>query len=281
MCLLFLVPRFLWQAFTRQGGLNIRRLVQTIKDKPDAEKGVDFVKRTLKSYLDRQNTLHGTICCGVRLRNFYFGYTLTYFSVKVLYVINTLAQFFLLNSFLSFHFTGYGVEALNKFFSGEDWFESPRFPRVTMCDFMIRHLGSNQHWYAIQCTLPINIYNDKVFLGIWVWLIVLTILNVLSIINWLISLTEGRRLATIGKYLTISRAISVEKESLLSSPTTSRVERTGRSVDYVEFTEYLHMDGFLIFKIIANNTDELVAGQIIEHLYRNYEPPSRSPISNV
>jgi hypothetical protein len=146
---------------------------------------------------------------------------------------------------------------------------------------MIRHLGSNQHWYAIQCTLPINIYNDKIFLGIWIWLIVLTILNVLSIINWLISLTEGRRLATIGKYLTISTAIPVEKESLLSSPTTSRVERTGRRIDYLEFTEYLHMDGFLVFKIIANNTDELVAGQIIEHLYRNYEPPSRSTISNV
>jgi hypothetical protein len=282
MALLFLVPRFLWHAFTRKGGLNIRRLVQMIKDKPDAEKGVDFVKRALKSYLDRQNTLHGTICCGIRLRDFYFGYTIMYFTVKILYVINTLTQFFLLNAFLSFNFTGYGVEAMSKLFNGEDWFESPRFPRVTMCDFMIRHLGSNQHWYAIQCNLPINIYNEKIFFGIWIWLIVLTILNILSIIFWMISLTRKRRLGTIKKYLKVMKPTSDEKESLLSSSTTtSRIEPVIRPSQYNEFADYMHSDGFLIFEIIAHNTDEIVAGQILEHLYKNYEPPTRNYTSNV
>jgi hypothetical protein len=257
MALLFLVPRFLWHAYTRQGGLNIRRLVQTIKEKSE-------------------------ICCGFRCRNFYLGYTFAYFSIKILYIINTLTQFFLLNAFLSFNFGAYGVEAINKLFSGEDWFESPRFPRVTMCDFMIRHLGSNQHWYAIQCNLPINIYNEKIFLAIWIWLIVLTILNVLSIIVWIISLSKNRRLATIKKYLKISRSTPGEKESLLSSTTTtSRDERRNKLTDYNEFTDYMHVDGFLLFRIIAHNTDEMVAGQIIEHLYKTYEPPTRNYTSNV
>jgi hypothetical protein len=279
MALLFLLPRFLWQAFTRQGGLNIRRFVQLIKDKPDAEKGVEFVKRQLKVYLDTQNTLHGTICCGIRCRDFYLGYTLTYFTIKILYVINALAQFFLLNAFLSFNFSSYGAEAINKLFSsGDDWFESPRFPRVTMCDFMIRHLGSNQHWYAIQCNLPINIYNEKIFLGVWLWLIILTVLNFLSIILWIISLTRRRRLATVKKYLKIIKSTPGDKEKLLSTSTT---EPLIRSTDYGEFTDYMHLDGFLIFQIIAKNTDDLVAGQIIEHLYRNYEPPTRSYTSNV
>jgi hypothetical protein len=281
MAMLFLVPRFLWHAFTRQGGLNIRRLVQTIKEKPDAEKGVDFVKRVFKSYLDTQNTLHGTICCGCRCRNFYLGYTITYFAIKILYIINTLSQFFLLNAFLSFNFSSYGVEAIRKLFSGDDWFESPRFPRVTMCDFMIRHLGSNQHWYAIQCTLPINLYNEKIFLGIWIWLIVLTILNFFSIISWIISLTKPRRLATVKKYLKVCRAASAEKEELLSTTTAPRAEQLSRFREYGEFTDYMHMDGFLIFRILSHNTDEVVAGQIIEHLYRSYEPATRNFTSNV
>ena len=284
MALLFLVPRFIWHTFTRRGGMNIRRLVQLIKDKPDAEKGVDFVKKALKSYIDTQNALHGTVCCGFRIRNFYVGYTIVYFCVKLLYVINTLTQFFLLNAFLQFNFTSYGVEAINKLFSGDDWFESPRFPRVTMCDFMIRHLGSNQHWYAIQCNLPINIYNEKIFFGIWVWLIVLTILNIISIILWILSLTKRRRVGTVKRYLKISGPASAEKEPLVSSSsptTTSRLEPIGRRTDYIDFTDYMHADGFLMFELFARNTDDMVAGQIIEHLYRNFVPPTRNYMSNV
>ncbi|CAF3509396.1 unnamed protein product [Adineta steineri] len=244
MALFFLLPKFIWHTFTRKGGFNIQRLVQTIKDKPDAEKekGINFVKDSLKQYIDTQNKLYGSVCCGVRCRNWYVSFTLTYFIVKILYTINTLAQFFLLNSFLSFHFTGYGVEALDKLFHSEHWIESPRFPLVTMCDFMVRRLGSNQHWYAIQCTLPINMYNEKIFLGIWLC----------------------RRLTTVKRYLKAGQNIPSETNQLLLS-------KTSRSDDFSEFIGYLHADGFLIFNIIAQNTDEMVAGQIIEHLYRTYE----------
>src|SRR2546423_1053292 len=130
MAMLFLVPRFLWHAFTRQGGLNIRRLVQAIKDKPDAEKGVELTRKTLKIYL-----------------------------------------------------------------------------------------------------------------GIWIWLIVLTILNILSIILWIVSLTRRRRLGTIKKYLKINRPTTTgEKETLLSTTTTSRAEPVIRTGTYNQFTNYMHLD---------------------------------------
>ncbi|CAF2506909.1 unnamed protein product [Rotaria sp. Silwood2] len=281
MALLFLLPRYLWYAFTRGGGVNIQRLVKSIKDPLDPEKGVELTHRTLKSYIDTQNTLHGTICCGIRVPNFYFSYTLTYFSIKILYIINTLCQFFLLNSFLSFHFTSYGPEAINKLFSSDDLFESPRFPRVTMCDFMIRHLGSNQHWYAIQCNLPINLYNEKIFLGIWIWLIVLTILNLLSMVVWIISLGRRRRLATIKKYLKLSSTVSEEKESLLLSTAMSVYRGHGRTERAEDLTDYLGSDGFLIFDIVARNTDDIVAGQIIDRLNKTCELPTGRHTSNV
>jgi hypothetical protein len=241
-----------------------------IKDKPDAEKGIDFVKKTLKIYLDTTNTIHGTICCGCRCSNFYAGYTTMYFTVKILYVINTLIQFFLLNAFLSFNFTSYGFTAINKLFRSEQWFESPRFPRVTMCDFMVRRLGSNQHWYAVQCTLPINLYNEKIFLLIWLWLIILTILNILSIISWIIALKRKRRLISIIKYLRVVQDVP-----------SKRFRSLKQTDQFEEFTDYLHLDGFLIFRIFAHNTDDLVAGQIIEHLYRNFEPSGRNHMSEV
>ena len=266
MAMLFLVPKFIWHGFTRRRGMNIRRLVHMIREKPDAEKGIDFVKRALKLYLDTTHKMHGTVCCGYRWSDFYSGYTTMYFTVKILYVINTLTQFFILNAFLSFNFTHYGFEAINKLIRSEQWFESPRFPRVTMCDFMVRRLGSNQHWYAVQCTLPVNLYNEKIFLALWLWLIILTILNILSIISLIVSLTKTRRLKTIGKYLEVMR----------DSPS-----KRYQINEYQEFADYLHLDGFLIFRIFAHNTDDLIAGQILEHLYRNFEPSVRNQTSDV
>ncbi|CAF1350857.1 unnamed protein product [Rotaria sordida] len=281
MALFFLLPRYIWLAFTRGGGVNIQRIVKTTKDQLDPDKGVVLAQRSLKSYIDTQNTLHGTMCCGIPCHHFYYSYTLTYFSIKILYIVNTLCQFFLLNTFLSFHFTSYGPQGINKLFTNDDWFESPRFPRVTMCDFMIRHLGSNQHWYAIQCNLPINIYNEKIFLGIWIWLIVLTILNFLSMIFWMVSLAKTRRVATIKKYLKIYTPRSEEKEALLSSTTMIKYRRSDVAETADDLTHYLGLDGFLIFDIIARNTDDIVAGKIIDLLSKTYERPARHHMSNV
>lgn len=272
MALLFLFPKYVWHSFTRRGGLNIRRLVQMIKEKPDAEKGVDFVKHALKSYVDNLNHFHGTIGCGRCRGNLYFGHTVIYFIIKLVYFFNALIQFFLLNAFLSFNFVTYGPEGFRKLLSEEIWFESPRFPHVTMCDFMVRRLGSNQHWYAVQCTLPINIFNEKIFLGVWLWLIILMVVNFISIISWVIDLTPNRRKATIKKYLRVFRDIPSRKDRLSSLL---------RTDDYSEFAAYLHADGFLIFKIFAHNTDDVTAGRIIEHLYKTYQPPDRHPTSEV
>ena len=270
MALLFLLPRLVWRAFLRQSGLSIERIVKAIKDQPDADKGIEQARRTLESYLGQSENLQGARCCGRQWQGFYGCYTLIYFSTKFLYVINSLGQFFLLNLFLSFNFTGFGVEVLRRTLNGEDWFESPRFPRVTMCDFMVRRLGSNQHWYAIQCNLPINMYNEKIFLCIWFWLIILTILNIVSIITWIVSLARARRVALVKQYLRISFASptpkNVEEEST-QSPADKILISTQ---DANRFVDYLTMDGYLLFEIIARNTDEVIAGKILGHLYRRF-----------
>lgn len=258
MAVLFLLPRFLWHACPRQGGVNIRQIVKAIKDDGDPEKGVTIANQTLRLYLDAQYQSRGTVGYCYRCRRFYFGHTMAYFSTKLLYLINTISQFFLLNKFLSFHFASYGFEALGKMYHGEDWFESPRFPRVTMCDFMVRRLGSNQHWYAVQCSLPLNLFHEKIFFGIWIWLILLAILNVLSIFSWIYSLTYSHRLEAMKKYFQISGIASKEDELL----------KTG-SNDVGQFLHYLELDGYLIFRIIARNTDEIVAGKMIKYLHEH------------
>jgi hypothetical protein len=55
-----------------------------------------------------------------------------------------------------------GLETIQRWMNGQDIDIVERFPRITMCKFIIRTLGDNIQPYDVQCLLPINIYNEKV-----------------------------------------------------------------------------------------------------------------------
>jgi hypothetical protein len=61
----------------------------------------------------------------------------------------------------------YGFEVVNSLYEGEDWTYSPRFPRVTLCDFEIRQMTNLQRW-TVQCVLPVNLFNEKTIFNVTV-----------------------------------------------------------------------------------------------------------------
>ncbi len=62
-----------------------------------------------------------------------------YIFTKLLYVVNVLAQFVILNAFLSPKYTFWGYGILNDIVNGREWQESGHFPRVTLCDFNVSY----------------------------------------------------------------------------------------------------------------------------------------------
>jgi hypothetical protein len=85
-------------------------------------------------------------------------------------------QFRLLNWFMlptqATEYTAfYGYSALLSLMNGTDWGESGMFPRVTICDFDMRKLGDVQR-YSVQCVLVINMFNEKIFVFMWMWYVV-------------------------------------------------------------------------------------------------------------
>lgn len=78
-----------------------------------------------------------------------------YLIIKMLYLVNVLGQFFLLNSFIGRGFALWGWTAIQSLWTGDGWHDSPVFPRVSLCDFRVRRLA-NMHRYTVQCVLMIN-----------------------------------------------------------------------------------------------------------------------------
>lgn len=57
--------------------------------------------------------------------------TILYLVVKLLFIINVVMQFIILNKFLGPQYTWWGIEILRDLANGREWEQSGHFPRVS------------------------------------------------------------------------------------------------------------------------------------------------------
>jgi len=206
--------------------------------------------------LSLKHCLSRTVCfaCGRRRGNYLVS---LYLLVKLLHLTNVVAQLFVLNAFLGHSFHLYGIDVLRSLASGDDWTTSPRFPRVTMCDFKIRRLG-NVHPYTVQCVLPINLFNEKIFLFVWFWMAFVAASTAASLLMW--SLRVAFR---------VDRHRYVKKHLRLMD----RLDRgsgddRGRAVRFVD--DYLRQDGVFVMRLVGHNTNAITVTEFVCSLWENY-----------
>lgn len=195
--LLFHLPCTLWRSLSARCGLNLDDFIEKVQalpvlDQEDLDVMRDktlghlsslvarFVKsqnseRKMQYTLSMKHILSRTIFLPFGRKKGNYLLTL-YLFCKLLYVVNALGQLFALNYFLGMDFHIYGLDIANAIAQDGDWQASPAFPRVTMCDFNVRRIGNVQR-YTVQCTLPINLFNEKFFLFMYFWMIVLAVLS--------------------------------------------------------------------------------------------------------
>ena len=105
---------------------------------------------------------------------------------------------------------------------------------------------------STQCNLPINLFNELIFLILWAWFIFLTSLTCLSFILYLVFIYSNVSHRFISKYLRM-RLSGLEKE----------IED-----DFIE--NYLKRDGILILQIIAYNTNDIIMADLVGSIFRIY-----------
>ena len=153
-------------------------------------------------------------------------------------------------------FNVYGFEVMKTLLENGELSDTPRFPRVTLCDFDIRQLQNLQR-YTVQCVLPINLFNEKIFIFLWFWLFVVAIVSCGSYVSWLYYVLVGsNRYRYAKKYLSMHGHIENTVDTKLAR----------KFAD-----EYLRDDGIFVLRIVGKNSSELVLGDLVSNLWRIYK----------
>jgi len=125
-----------------------------------------------------------------------------------LYLVNVIGQIFFTDAFLGYEFTKYGVSVasvLDKDPSERIDPMSQVFPRVTKCTFHKYGPSGTIQRHDIQCVMPINIINEKIYVLLWFWLMILTILTIFDLIHHFILVTfRGVRWTILSRKLAMA-----------------------------------------------------------------------------
>lgn len=294
MALLFYVPFLFWHLMAKPSGLDAKSVMKIIDSMdPSSADSRDKTMRNTVKLIDRAIEYHrdyygygffGRLRRSVNrcfLPNNRSGYYISalYVFTKLLYLVNVCGQFFLLNAFMGPDFNIYGFQVIHDLIKGKDFWESPRFPRVTMCDFVIRTLGENNHRNTIQCTLPINLFNEKIFIFIWFWLCLVAAASAYSLLIWMCTFTSQSRLAFIKRYLKVNDRLGYVSHHHHSSTSSSSTLIDGKILDAFLF-EYLKHDGVFLLRIVKKNTNDIVTGELVCALWDNFKRYPRFAIQN-
>lgn len=272
--LIFFLPHLVWKLTNWKSGINVKHVVVTAanlqSERPSnrTEKLVaitGYIKEALqmqreykrsKKMTKMQLAIFRKVCCFMcNVKSGTFLSTL-YLFVKLIYVLEVAGNFFILQAFLDEPLHFYGITMVKNLINWQNWQETGLFPRMTLCDFSIRRIGGITP-YTVQCVLPLNMINEKLFTFLWWWVLALFIISVFSLIMWLdrVLFSYSRR-----NFLTSYLLASDEYQSV---PHEARLIREFES-------KYLRQDGVFVMRLVSWNAGISITSRILNLLWRDF-----------
>lgn len=167
--LAFYIPRTIWKSIENN---RIRDLMGGL-EKPliapaEQKGGVEALLYYFKYNIGHHN-------------RFYIGYVFC----ELLNLFNVLLQIQITDVFLGNVFTTLGLELYNYYAGNVDEFSTEPllkvFPRMTKCQYRSYGPSGDVTKSDTTCTLPLNVINEKIYLCLWFWLWIVTILSTVNI----------------------------------------------------------------------------------------------------
>ncbi|CAF2808142.1 unnamed protein product [Rotaria sp. Silwood2] len=264
MALFFYAPRLFWRSFNAHCSIDIQNLVK--KSQISTNNSTKIASAMLQYYCETCKSRRSKSSINMQAyvrRNKHRGNYLfsLYFLTRLMYLINSIFQLYLLNALLGHRGNAWflDIDIMKSIFRyGNPLLDSPYFPRVTLCDVPIREIAII-HRYTLQCALPINMLNEKIFVALSFWFSYLILHNIISFIILIIQQFKNQRIKYIKRLTTFIN---------------------GNKQDYIEnFTvNYLTYDGIFLLRLISHNSSELQAMEMIKTMFENFKTKQENKI---
>lgn len=167
---LFYFPHFVWKSWEegkmRMISDGLRGTVLGMKEQRTRRQG------QIVHYLVESLHLHNLYAFG-------------YYFCEILNFINVICNIYFLDLFFGGSFMTYGLDVIKFSNMNQEIRVDPMiavFPRVTKCTFQKFGPSGTIQKHDALCILALNILNEKIFILIWFWLVILAILSAVTVI---------------------------------------------------------------------------------------------------
>lgn len=255
--LMFTVPHIFWRMLNWTSGVQTRAVITMAHNAAQMNSNEEGMKnfingivchlhKSLKSKNVCRSFIHSNpLIALVRMFGDSF-LSCIYIITKLLFIGNAALQCWILSVFLG----NGGFEMMKALMENRSWQTTGFFPRVTMCDFRVRGIG-NRHHHTVQCVLMANMFNEKIFVGLWWWILILTAVTMVNLAHWIYIITARK-----------------SKHDFLLG-----LLRLGQPRGIVEkyrmetFECLIGNDGALVLRLMVQNAGEIITSKVAAKLF--------------
>jgi len=234
---MFYIPHYIWKTFEDK---KLDKITSGLRGKTLSRDDKRDACDNLINYLWETRGMHN-------------AYAFKYFLCDVLNFVNVIGQMYFINYFLGGVFMTYGTKVLDFMNMDDEMRSDPMmevFPRVTKCTF--HKYGSSGTIMKLDalCILGLNIINEKIYVTLWFWFIILAILTSV----YLVYLVAIASMPALRRNLVIRKA----KGSTNKNWTHDLVEKMPIG------------DWFMVF-LISRNMDSVMYNVFIEEITEKFK----------
>lgn len=196
---------------------------------------------------EQEPCFRGLACYFKSRRNEHHYYAMKFLFCEFLNFINVICQIYFIDRFLGGEFQKYGVDVVKYVNEEQQDRVDPMirvFPRITKCTFHKFGSSGTVQKHDALCLLPLNILNEKIFVVMWFWFVVLAILGGSLLIYRIIIILSAQ-----ARFLLLTCVASLTSRRDIKSLIPS----------------FSYGDWFLLY-LLADNIDNLHFRQFVQEL---------------
>lgn len=172
---------------------------------------------------------------------------------EILNAINLIVQIYLTNVFLSGGFYDLGPAAIRTSDMDQSVLDEI-FPKITKCTFHKYGPSGSLQAHDAMCVLALNIINEKIFLVLWFWYLMLFIVTMLGLIWRIVTLSLHASSTSFNRWVFATSRLSGGR-----NPWAKVMKTSGR----------FHFTDWLFLRYLSKNLDGIVFQKLFKSLAKD------------